>query len=90
MTTASSGGVEVYPRLVAAEHLVAFQPTQLKSGIPALDTLLGEVSTAAPAPSCSVPLAAENPPSLSATRSRRSNAETLQRCLPSMKPWRLS
>ncbi len=35
------GGVEVYPRLVAAEHLVAFQPTQLKSGIPALDTLLG-------------------------------------------------
>lgn len=35
------GGVEVYPRLVAAEHLVAFQLTQLESGIPALDTLLG-------------------------------------------------
>jgi circadian clock protein KaiC len=35
------GGVEVYPRLVAAEHLVNFQPTQLESGIPALDTLLG-------------------------------------------------
>lgn len=35
------GGVEVYPRLVAAEHLEAFQPIQLKSGIPALDTLLG-------------------------------------------------
>jgi circadian clock protein KaiC len=35
------GGVEVYPRLVAAEHLLAFQPTQLKSGIGELDTLLG-------------------------------------------------
>ncbi len=35
------GGVEVYPRLVAAEHLMEFQPTQLASGIPALDTLLG-------------------------------------------------
>jgi circadian clock protein KaiC len=35
------GGVEVYPRLVASEHLVTSQPTHLKSGIPALDTLLG-------------------------------------------------
>jgi circadian clock protein KaiC len=35
------GGVEVYPRLVASEHLVLFEPTQLKSGIEALDTLLG-------------------------------------------------
>ena len=35
------GGVEVYPRLVAAEHLLAFQPTQLKSGIAELDTLVG-------------------------------------------------
>jgi len=35
------GGVEVYPRLVAAEHLVPFQPTQFKSGIEALDKLLG-------------------------------------------------
>lgn len=35
------GGVEVYPRLVAAEHLVTFHPIQLESGIPALDTLLG-------------------------------------------------
>jgi circadian clock protein KaiC len=35
------GGVEVYPRLVAAEHLLTLQPTQLKSGIAALDTLLG-------------------------------------------------
>lgn len=35
------GGVEVYPRLIAAEHLLAFQPTQLKSGIAELDTLLG-------------------------------------------------
>ena len=35
------GGVEVYPRLVAAEHLFMVQPTQMSSGIPALDTLLG-------------------------------------------------
>lgn len=35
------GGVEVYPRLVASEHLLTLQPTQLKSGIVALDTLLG-------------------------------------------------
>lgn len=35
------GGVEVYPRLVASEHLLVLQPTQLKSGITALDTLLG-------------------------------------------------
>jgi circadian clock protein KaiC len=35
------GGVEVYPRLVAAVHPLTFDPTQLKSGIEALDTLLG-------------------------------------------------
>lgn len=35
------GGIEVYPRLVAAEHLLASEPTQLSSGIEALDTLLG-------------------------------------------------
>src|SRR5581483_11352133 len=35
------GGVEVYPRLVAAEHQMTFHPIQLESGIPALDTLLG-------------------------------------------------
>lgn len=35
------GGVEVYPRLVASEHLLISEPTQLKSGIAALDTLLG-------------------------------------------------
>jgi circadian clock protein KaiC len=31
----------VYPRLVASEHSSISQPTQLNSGIPALDTLLG-------------------------------------------------
>ena len=35
------GGVEVYPRLVAAEHQMTFHPIQLENGIPALDTLLG-------------------------------------------------
>src|SRR5580658_1631682 len=35
------GGVEVYPRLVASVHPMTFDPKQLKSGIEALDTLLG-------------------------------------------------
>jgi circadian clock protein KaiC len=35
------GGVEVYPRLVASEHLFTVKPTQISSGIAALDTLLG-------------------------------------------------
>ncbi len=35
------GGIEVYPRLAAPEHLLTFEPTQLKSGIEALDALLG-------------------------------------------------
>ena len=35
------GGVDLYPRLIAAEHLLAVHPTQLKSGIEALDALLG-------------------------------------------------
>jgi circadian clock protein KaiC len=35
------GGVEVYPRLVASEHLSTVKLTQLGSGIAALDTLLG-------------------------------------------------
>ena len=39
--TIKRGGVEVYPRLVASEHLMSFSPTQLTSGLPALDTLLG-------------------------------------------------
>jgi len=39
--TIKRGGVEVYPRLVAAEHFFTFTPTQLKSGLPALDNLLG-------------------------------------------------
>lgn len=39
--TIKCGGVEVYPRLVASEHFSAFLPTQLKSGLPALDALLG-------------------------------------------------
>jgi len=39
--TIKRGGVEVYPRLVAAEHFYTFTPTQLKSGLPSLDNLLG-------------------------------------------------
>ena len=35
------GGIEVFPRLVAAEHAVEFDPTPLKSGVAALDALLG-------------------------------------------------
>ena len=35
------GGVDLYPRLVAAEHHLILNPTQLRSGIVALDALLG-------------------------------------------------
>lgn len=35
------GGLEVYPRLVASEHRRAFEPGRLKSGVIALDALLG-------------------------------------------------
>ena len=39
--TIKRGGVEVYPRLIASEHNLGFVPTQLKSGLFALDNLLG-------------------------------------------------
>jgi len=35
------GGVEVFPRLVASEHHVAFAPSLVSSGVTELDTLLG-------------------------------------------------
>ncbi len=35
------GGLEVYPRLVAAEHSESFEPGRIKSGVTALDNLLG-------------------------------------------------
>jgi circadian clock protein KaiC len=36
-----TGGIEVFPRLIAAEHHGAYQGDPLKSGVPALDRLLG-------------------------------------------------
>lgn len=36
-----TGGIEVFPRLVAAEHRVGFERTQMTSSIPGLDALLG-------------------------------------------------
>jgi circadian clock protein KaiC len=39
--TITRGGVEVYPRLIASEHHLTFSPSQLKSGLPQLDDLLG-------------------------------------------------
>jgi circadian clock protein KaiC len=35
------GGLQVYPRLVAAEHGESFEPSHIKSGVTALDNLLG-------------------------------------------------
>jgi circadian clock protein KaiC len=35
------GGLEVYPRLVAAEHVTSYARESIKSGLPALDKLLG-------------------------------------------------
>ena len=37
----STGGVRVFPRLIALEHKTAFARDQLKSGVPELDALLG-------------------------------------------------
>jgi len=39
--TIKADGLEVYPRLVAAEHSEPFNRSQIKSGITALDALLG-------------------------------------------------
>jgi circadian clock protein KaiC len=88
--TIKRGGVEVYPRLVASEHFFTFQPTQLKSGLPALDTCLAEVLIAAPARFFWGPPAAESPPSPFVTRCLPSSREALRRFLPSMRLWRLS
>jgi circadian clock protein KaiC len=37
----NKGGIELFPRLVAAEHRSRFSPEQVKSGLPGLDDLLG-------------------------------------------------
>lgn len=39
--TINTGGIEVYPRLVAAEHVSLFDRTQATSGVAGLDALLG-------------------------------------------------
>ncbi|GLQ53794.1 ATPase domain-containing protein [Devosia nitrariae] len=39
--TISTGGIEVYPRLVSAEHRTRFDRSRLSSGSPELDALLG-------------------------------------------------
>jgi circadian clock protein KaiC len=39
--TIKEGGLEIYPRLVAAEHTEPFERGQVKSGVAALDQLLG-------------------------------------------------
>ena len=39
--TITTGGVQVFPRLVSAEHKAAFKPATLPAGIPELDALLG-------------------------------------------------
>jgi circadian clock protein KaiC len=36
-----TGGLEVFPRLVAAEHHVSYRPEPVSSGLPELDALLG-------------------------------------------------
>ena len=39
--TIRTGGVEVFPRLIAAEHHTPFERTAVLSGVPGMDTLLG-------------------------------------------------
>lgn len=36
-----TGGIDLYPRLVAAEHRAAFEPETIPSGVPELDDLFG-------------------------------------------------
>lgn len=36
-----TGGIELYPRLVASEHRAAFDPETIPSGVPELDALFG-------------------------------------------------
>jgi len=36
-----TGGLKIFPRLVAVEHLSEFEPSRIKSGVTALDSLLG-------------------------------------------------
>jgi len=37
----ATGGIIIFPRLVAAEHETSFQPGQVVSGVPELDAILG-------------------------------------------------
>jgi circadian clock protein KaiC len=39
--TITTGGINVFPRLVAAEHVTQFARTQASTGIPEFDTLMG-------------------------------------------------
>ncbi|CAN5161007.1 ATPase domain-containing protein [soil metagenome] len=39
--TIKTGGLDVYPRIVASEHRTLFDRTPMSSGVPALDALLG-------------------------------------------------
>lgn len=39
--TIKTGGLEVYPRIVALEHRTAFERAPMSSGVPALDAILG-------------------------------------------------
>jgi len=39
--TIKTGGLEIYPRIVASEHRTAFDRTSVSSGVPELDALLG-------------------------------------------------
>jgi circadian clock protein KaiC len=36
-----TGGIEIFPRLVAAEHHISYERAPVQSGVPALDALLG-------------------------------------------------
>lgn len=39
--TIKTGGLDVYPRIVASEHRTSFERTAMSSGVPGLDALLG-------------------------------------------------
>ena len=44
-----TGGIEVFPRLIASEHHTAFKAQSISSGIPEFDALLEKAKAKAPA-----------------------------------------
>jgi circadian clock protein KaiC len=85
-----SGGLDVFPRLVAGEHARRQKRGLLTSDNAELDALLGGASSTAPARSSSGRPGAASPPSPCSTPGRRPGAASGPRSSPSTSGWRPS